>query len=344
MTIQTLLKKTLKKDLTKASKLPVRELEEEPKGYFIAFVDEGEHSFDVSIVCVDTKVIETTCDCTSTETTCMHKLAVLLQLSSKSADATPLTATTAKSTGRKRKISESEELLLQLDKAAIVGWLVEVFKKNKPLEQQLLLTLSTNEVQYTALQVKEIMEQTIKSVAGRRKTLEGANIKKLMDLLAIAFQPINQFVTVNINKEIAYEIFVVVVETMTNFERNIRTYSKKIDAFYDNYIQWFAITTNNIQHDSAWKEIVQHHIKRVFNQNKGEYRTYNDAIVKELYETSSINQRSFIVSEIETYLITPAVKRKNLDINFVLFLKEMALDEGIFDKVEPFFKIDKYNW
>lgn len=341
MNIQTIVKKTLKKDIAKASKLVVRELEEETKGSFIAFVDEGEDSFDVRINCNEEEVVELYCDCNTKENTCLHKVAVLLQLVNKGETSTN---TVAKTTGRKRKLSESEELLLRLDKEAISTWLAEVFKKNKPLEQQFLLTLGTNELNYTAEQVKEVMEQTIKSVAGRRKTLEGANVKKLMDLIAIAFQPINQFVTVNIHKPIAYEIYVVVIETMQEFQNRILTYSKKINSFYDDYMNWFAMTINTIQDEVLWKETVRSQINRAFNQKKEEYRTYNDDIVRLLYETSSINQRSFIVAEIAFYLCNPQLKRRDFDIDFILFLKEMALDEHIFDQVQLFFKIEKYNW
>ena len=165
-----------------------------------------------------------------------------------------------------------------------------------------------------------------------------------MDLLAIAFEPINQFVTVNIHKPIAHEIYVMVIETMTAFQNRIHTYSKKIDAFYEGYINWFGVTINTLQDEVVWKQTVQASIDRVFESNKSKNRTYNDRLVKCIYETSSINQRSFIVDALVQHMCKEGIKRADFDIDFVLFLKEMALDENVFEQVQPFFKVERYNW
>lgn len=332
------------KDKNKALKLPVRELEQESKGHYVAFVDEGELSHDVQLYMQATKVTEVLCDCANAENLCVHKVAVLLAMEgNKTSSKTKVASTTTK---KKKKLTETEEVMLRMDKDAITNWLTEVFKKNKPLEQLFLLTFSTEEKQYTTAQVQEIMEQTIKSVAGRRKTLEGANVKKLMDLMDIALEPVNHYVTVSLNKPIGHEIFATVIETMNAFERRIRTYSKKIELFYEDYVNWFALTINNIQDRAVWEEVIKRTIYITFEHvivKEVEARTYNDDVIKAVYHNGTKEQKVFIANELVRSIKSISVKRNMFDFTYVLFLKEVALDQGIYDQVQEFFTIDIYN-
>lgn len=345
MKVVDVIKSVNTKDKNKAMQLPVRELEQESKGHYVAFVDDGEQSYDVQVSIQTSKITAFTCDCANGETLCLHKVAVLLAMQENKGTA-KTTSTTGTAKGKKKKLTETEEVMLRIDKEAITGWLSEVFKKNKPLEQLFLLTFSTEEKQYTKEQVKEIMEQTIKSVAGRRKTLEGANVKKLMDLMAIALEPVNHYVTVSINKPIALEIYGTVLETMAEFQNRIRTYSKKIDLFYDEYIHWLALTMNNVQVKPVWEEVIKNIVYRTFEHitnKKAECRTYHDLLVKEVYKTATKVQKKYIADELVVHLLSMPIKRQHLDFNYVLFLKEVALDQEVYDKVQDFFTIDIYK-
>lgn len=344
MKVSELIASVSQKDKNKALKLPVRELEQESKGHYVAFVDEGELSHDVQLFMQASKVTEVICDCANAANLCVHKVAVLLSMEgNKTSSKTKVASITTK---KKKKLTETEEIMLRMDKDAMANWLTEVFKKNKPLEQLFLLTFSTEEKQYTVAQVQEIMEQTIKSVAGRRKTLEGANVKKLMDLMAMALEPVNQYVTVSINKPIANEIYGTVIETMNAFERRIRTYSKKIEGFYDGYISWFALTVNNIQDRTVWEEVIKRVVyitfEHVFDKNVTA-RTYNDDVVRQVYHNGTKAQKLFIADELVRTIKSIHVKRNRFDFNYVLFLKEVALDQGVYDEVHEFFAIDVFR-
>lgn len=344
MKVSELIASVSPKDKNKALKLPVRELEQESKGHYVAFVDEGELSHDVQLFMQASKVTEVVCDCANAANLCVHKVAVLLAMEgNKTTSKTKVASITTK---KKKKLTETEEVMLRMDKDAIANWLTEVFKKNKPLEQLFLLTFSTEEKQYTTAQVQEIMEQTIKSVAGRRKTLEGANVKKLMDLMAIALEPVNHYVTVSLNKPIGHEIFATVIETMNAFERRIRTYSKKIELFYEDYVNWFALTINNIQDRAVWEEVIKRAIYITFEHvivKEVEGRTYNDDVIKAVYHNGAKEQKVFIANELVRSIKSINVKRNMFDFTYVLFLKEVALDQGIYDQVQEFFTIDIYN-
>ncbi|MDM1453738.1 hypothetical protein [Myroides odoratimimus] len=345
MKVAEVIKSITTKDKNRAMQLPVRELEQESKGHYVAFVDDGEQSYDVQLFIQAAKITALTCDCPNGETLCLHKVAVLLAMEDSKGGTKKKSTTTGVKT-KKKKLTETEEVMLRVDKEAITGWLSEVFKKNKPLEQLFLLTFSTDETQYTTDQVREIMEQTIKSVAGRRKTLEGANVKKLMDLMNIALEPVNHYVTVSINKPITLDIFSTVIETMTDFQNRIRTYSKKIDLFYDEYIHWLALTINNVQVKSVWEEVIKNIVYKTFEHfvnKKIEGKTYYNFLVKEVYHSANKEQQKYIADELVVHILSMPVKRQLMDFEYVLFLKEVALDQDVYDKVQEFFSIDIYK-
>ena len=102
----TNLAKSLGKELIKAaSKCKVRECDETEPGQFIAYVDEGNDTFDVSVGAdADHNFIEPRCDCKSTRKICQHKAALMLFV----ADSTE----TTKKAVKKVKVKESETLAM----------------------------------------------------------------------------------------------------------------------------------------------------------------------------------------------------------------------------------------
>lgn len=336
MKIQAILKKTLKKDITKATKFPVRELEEEEKGCFIAFVDDGEHSHDVSIRLQGDDVKEMNCDCEEAASTCLHKVAVLLAMNTSVSGETKTAK--VKEGGRKKKLTESEELMLTMDKEVLMSWLSGVFKKNKPLEQQFLLTFSAKEVVYTKEQVIEITEQAIFSVAGKRKTLEAAKIKKVLDLLTIALEPINQFVITNITKPVAVEIFTGFLDTIYAFDKRIIHYSKRIGTYIDQYIEKFALSINIIQDEKIWEEMVKDHLNSLFKGVKKSNKRYDYILAQQLYLTGTKAQQAFYGDVLNGLLSVTKFNRYDFEPEFTEFLLKVALEEDFFEEVRPFFK------
>lgn len=62
----------------------VRELDEESKGCYVAYVDEGEQSWDVRLVLNErAELSEHSCDCKSDYFFCAHQVAVFLHLKEK---------------------------------------------------------------------------------------------------------------------------------------------------------------------------------------------------------------------------------------------------------------------
>src|SRR5215211_4611498 len=75
--------KVLPKELLQlAKKNTVRECDETAKGHFVAYVDEDDESFDVSLTVSDNKITEHTCECKAGagSSFCRHKAALLMHI------------------------------------------------------------------------------------------------------------------------------------------------------------------------------------------------------------------------------------------------------------------------
>lgn len=83
MNIHKLLKQRTTKEKAQIKAVQVRELDEEEPGHFVAFVDEGEETFDVHIQLKEENVQQMSCDCGQISTCCIHQAAVLVQLTQK---------------------------------------------------------------------------------------------------------------------------------------------------------------------------------------------------------------------------------------------------------------------
>jgi len=334
MEIQDLLLKETSKEKARLKSIAVRELDEEHKGYFVAFVDEAEETYDVHIELLDQTVKQMTCDCREEGTPCIHQLAVLQQITQKGLKVTP----TKLEKRTKAQVSLSKALLQEQSKETIVQWLAEVFKKNKTLEQQFLVTFSQEKMDYTPEYVEDIMQQTFKAVAGKRKTLEGVKIKKILDTLSIAFEPVNDFITVNIDKPIAYELFAKIMVTMQAFDKRISHHSKKFTDFYQSYSTWFALTLNNTQHQTLWQAQIKQLIEGVFLESSP-HMTVDCVLLKSIYDHADANQQYYVATILHPSVFKTTHTRYDFKIDFVSFIRDVALTHDFFEELHLFFKI-----
>ncbi|MGL4582149.1 MAG: hypothetical protein ACRCVU_04100, partial [Flavobacterium sp.] len=128
MTITQILKQFDKASLTTISKLTIRELEEEKKGHWVAYVDEGNESYDVHVKFLGKQVDFTSCDCgVQEDQLCAHKTKMLLMLDDKLKGKKVVDKPVAKKTLSKKKVSESEILLRASDQEIVYEWLIKTF-------------------------------------------------------------------------------------------------------------------------------------------------------------------------------------------------------------------------
>ena len=107
---------TLSKDLILlAQKNKVRECDETGKGHFVAYVDEGSESFDVSLeIAAGGKISAHACDCGAKISFCRHKLALLMQIAEGKKEKVTIKA--------RKKESKTEALLANATSEQLKAW------------------------------------------------------------------------------------------------------------------------------------------------------------------------------------------------------------------------------
>ncbi|MHC5201421.1 SWIM zinc finger family protein [Myroides sp. LJL119] len=340
--MESLLKKSNKKNLQLAKELTVRELEQIKKGHFIAFVDDKQDCFDLKVVVKQEILQEISCDCQSELSPCIHVLAVVLAIkdqfikSKKGAGKTPLKKTTTKT----KKLSEVQLVLQELDKTTLDSWVLEVFKKNKPLEQQFLLSFSKKEQTYNAQQVIELTNKIIDSVAGKRKTLEAMKIKKIIDLLKIAIAPIDTFVAMHIDSLVAFEIFTAFLNTIYQFDKRIVHHSKRLGIFVDDYIEKYALTVNHIKMVETWQNQIKMYIETLFQSSRSKVE-FHYILIQQLYFQASGDQQLYFAKYLGQKLQEQANVQKSKRIyftyTFTTFLKQVCKEHDQQKVAQEFF-------
>lgn len=213
--------------LTQAGKCTVRECDETDKGVFVAYVDEGAETFDVSLTLSSGKEITGhECDCKSTAAFCRHKAALLLELANGKK--------TKPATKRlKTKRSKAEDLLDEAGAAELKAWLRELLLQNKDLELAFVQRFSTRKTAYTPEEARQLTADAVKAVVKARLRVETSELKKIVDLWTGLHAPVADYYLTNLTDEKAFAALHAVLESCLAFGSKINTGSNKIEKYIE---------------------------------------------------------------------------------------------------------------
>lgn len=200
-----------------AAQCTVRECDEESKGQFVAFVDQADQSFDVSVnINSKQEITAIACDCSKGDGLCQHKFALLLHLSGNEKVTTPKLV--------KNKISAFDRVFENISHNDLKNWLLQVFEKDKALKEEFLQVFTEYEVKIlTKVEIEKKLKELQKAVIGTRKNIETSEFKKLMMLWEnFAIAAIKPYLE-NPTLLIHFEIFYYISETLHNQIRPIST-------------------------------------------------------------------------------------------------------------------------
>ncbi len=159
-----------------AAQCTVRECDEETKGNFVAFVDQGDQSFDVSLS-LNTKqeILSSTCECSKGDAMCQHKFALMLHLAGNEKVATPKLV--------KSKISPLDSIFSDLGHEGLKAWVLKTFEKDKALQEEFVQEFTKEEEKlWTLPELEKKLKGLLKVVFGAKKNIETADFKKAMGL------------------------------------------------------------------------------------------------------------------------------------------------------------------
>ncbi|WP_294292808.1 hypothetical protein [uncultured Chryseobacterium sp.] len=325
-----------KQKINKAKKLSIREFEETEKNRFVCFVDDETESYDVSLL-INSKseITGYSCECGSKDF-CLHVLAMGIFMSENK------TGKTSSRKGAKKKMSEAERAMEDLNSEELKTWLLEFFKKNKDAEMQFMLSFGQKKKEFSEIEISELIKNTIASVAGKRKSLTAPEVKKLVDLLTKAIEPVEQYLQQNPDKKESVRKFLKINDIIYVYQMKILFSGTRMDTFHKKLKERFLTHINAIKDFDLWKELATENWYLFLRSDHPITITFYDFII-EMYQTGNPDQKMHIAG-----LVREEIKMwKKTDFQLRTSLKEDMLEiiaeNGFFSELQDYFVIEEYE-
>jgi hypothetical protein len=158
----------------------IRELEEEKPLHFIAFVDDGPESYDVSLE-LDTafNIINSNCDCTSSDAFCSHKLAVAIHIKERDGSKPSSVAKKIKA----RKVDPIRQLIDDIHIEQLKEWVHELCKTNKEFHLILKNRFEKSPISLLWEDIESIHIEKQKGILKNAKYYDASQLLKILALL-----------------------------------------------------------------------------------------------------------------------------------------------------------------
>nr|WP_314492281.1 hypothetical protein [uncultured Chryseobacterium sp.] len=335
-TILDLEKEFTKQKINKAKKLKVREFEEEKKNHFVCFVDEDDQSYDVQIaVSAQSEITGHSCDCGS-ENFCMHRLALsLMILKNKGAEAKSKRTV-------KKKVSDAEIAMENLNSEEMKHWLLEFFKKNKDAEVQFLLEFGEKKENFSDEEIRGMIKKTIQSVIGKKKKITAPEVKKIIDLITKSLEPVEHYLYQNSNKEAGFEKYSVISDEITNFQMSVYTASTRIDKFLDDFKKRFVSNFNSVKDFELWKKIAAKYWT-IFLKGEDSLPYYLYNFIIEMYHSGNEKQKFFIAELVKNQIEIWIENDVDLRVSMKEDLLKIVSENNFFVPLQSFFPLYRYE-
>ena len=322
--------------LKQSLKIAIRDVDETSKNNFVAYADDKNESFDVSIEIDEEKnVLDSNCDC-GVKGLCNHRIAFFLHLN---------TISGKPKTVRAKKLTATEQLVNNLDANALRIWVNALLKKNKDLEFLFTNEFSIIIEEYNKPKVKSIIDNSIKSVIKTRKNIEANELKKVIDLLEITLKPVVEFCQNDLLDKEKLEIIFFIFDELIDFEARIYTNSVKIARFIEKIsnqvIDSISVTNDEIK----FQKITDLHFELVFNENTIYLRIQSFLHLKRLYTSNADNEnrKKYYSDKFKNFILNRDKNKNRFGVTVDTFLLEVLFDNNLFEETSQFFEPVRYE-
>jgi|GEM_PF-4801340 len=234
--------------LAKSFQKHVRELEEESKGKYIAFVDDGKEGYDVAIELTDDhNIIDKRCDCPSLSSFCCHINAVGLAILNKDKP---------KKKARKKKPNKFEEMVFGADAKSVLEWLAVQMKTDKVLAKKFEIEFVQGD-SISVEKLKELHKDLLQSVNGRKRTLSAVNAGKIIKLYSPIHERIfNKQIQNNIHSEVSLDLIIEMRSSVVTLHYMSKSSGKRIIVYLNKLLDVVKESVSLIDAD-AQRELVE---------------------------------------------------------------------------------------
>lgn len=248
--------------LKKAEKNKVREIDEIKTGEFVAYVDDGDETYDVSVVLSKEGDVNTTiCDCPKSKTICIHKVALLLFISTKKKVKSPLKS--------KNKVDKNEQLLESIPHEKLMGWVKSVLKSYPDIALSFEFEFASKDHEYTVSEIQKITKDAVKSVVKNKKNLDATQIKQILSLWKIVHKPIIDIYKFNPADKKHFDCFCAMLEFCMLTAMDLNSNSVKFNSYAESILNDCIECVVNILDYELWKSAIQFLIDRIHHEELG---------------------------------------------------------------------------
>lgn len=337
LTLDNYQEKAVKSLFTKAKKMIARDFEEISPNKFVAYVDEESDSYDVTIEIEGRNVVNISCDCPKNSSFCVHKISMLHFI---------FTKKPANKIAVKKKQSEFEILLEQLDEPSLRYWVSELLKKNKDIEFLFVNEFNQTEIQYTKDEVAAIIDKSIKSVIKNKKKFDATELKKIIDALEMALAPVSKFCMDTITLPESNDLFLYSNSVLFEFNEIMTLNSIKLIRFIEKRYKEINLFIHSVQNKSQWETIIDENIK-YFLLDDGMYGMQMETVFH-LYDSIDTKERKAffanIIFDIHTIKFNNGIQFiKEIRLFFIKVFSENDLFSKIYSHFEPIRYENEFN-
>jgi mRNA-degrading endonuclease YafQ of YafQ-DinJ toxin-antitoxin module len=332
--------KELPKDLVQlAEKNEVRECDETEKGNFIAYVDEGKETFDVSVTILpDGEIGKSACDCKNGAAYCRHKAALLLHIAKDQKTKSPVV--------RKKKPGKVETILGTVDFNDLKYWLKVLIEKNKEIEFSFINHFSPKPQRYVIEDVTKLIKDAIKATGAGKKSIDNSQLKKVAELLAGVLQPIVEYYHLNIADEQAFLCFHTLVQECLQFQAETLDSSKRMSKYITDILLKSEAAVNDLQNEDTWFKATGFFVETAAYNSYG-VKMYYLKHLKNILAVSNFKKREKIIAMLAGHFSKSDKARSYNESPYARLIFDIIENAGLFPKyykiLKPIFYENEYN-
>lgn len=320
--------------LAQAGKNKVRECDETEKGQFVAYVDDGSDSFDVSVTLrAGNEITGHTCDCSSKAKICRHKAALIIHIAEGKKPKEVVKV--------KKKESKAGSLLDDVDPNKLKEWVKSLIEKNKDIELSFVNYFSAKK-QLTTAEVASMIIDSVKAVAGNKKAIDLTQLKKIVGLWAEMLEPVAEDYRSNVTDEKAFFNFHTMLETCLSFQFRVASASNKISKFIDDNLLNTVEALNNLQVEEAWDKAIGYFVTHVPD---GQYnvRLYYLVHLRNIAGISSEERKAKLVDRLNRQFEKSKPDSMHVGAMYSKFIFIITTENNLFPKYYTLFKPIRYD-
>lgn len=329
LTLKNYTKELSKELLQLATKGKVRECDETEKGVFVAYVDEGSDSFDVSLtVLPNGEITKSSCDCRNGTTFCRHKAAMLVHLASGKKIVNEIKI--------KKKQSKAETLLDQAEFNALKEWVKNLIQKNKDAELSFISSFSPRKQYYSPDEVTKLINEAVKASGCTKKKADVSQVKKLVELLGEVLQPVVQYYQSNVTDKEAFESYHTLVDQCLELHYSIHT-GVRILRYVEDLMQQSELALNALQHEESWL-LAADNFKRHIAYPSGAIRIHYALQLQKMIDAAPEGKRIKLINSLtDQYKALSAQARLNWE-EYTKIIFAMVKSNNLFHENYKIFK------